>query len=231
MLLLLLGSIGNLGGGTSASFTASTTNPAANFASGALVLANDVGSDDAAVCYSTGGSGTSYGDGTLGDTDDNDHDCDQLFPVAVNKPGDTVTVQLDVANVGNLDGNLSVFAEGACASADDPSVPYHGTGNLCNAVQLNIQRWTTDARNVAQSCIYGGGNATTCAFDTWGGGTPKTLTHFTTTYPVGSKISMGQLDDGAVAYLTISLKMDQSIGNEFQGLKASWAITWLLEQL
>lgn len=221
VLLVLLGSLGNLGAATTASFTASTTNPAANFATGALVLSNDVGSEGSTVCMSTNGV----------DTDVNEGDCDQLFPVAVNKPGDTVSVLLDIGNVGNLAGNLSVFADAVCVSAADTAVPYNGSGDLCQGVQLNIQQYTTDVRDVEDSCVYGGGTATVCAFDTWGTATEKTLAHFTATNTPAAKLSMGSLAAGATRFLTIELKMDQSLDNTFQGLKASWTITWYLEQL
>lgn len=228
VLLLIVGSLGNLGGGTTASFTASTSNPAANFATGALVLASDVGADDASVCYSTGA-------GVNTDTNVNTA-CEQLFPVAVNKPGDEVTVLLDIANVGNLPGDLTLYAAGACTSADDPAAAYHGTGNLCDAVQLNIQEWTDDNRNVASFCRYGGGTATTCAFDTWGTATEKTLAHFTATHvnpgddPTTPVIDMGAVAGGATRFLSVSLAIDDDVDNTYQGLKASWTLTWLLEQ-
>ncbi len=218
VLLVLLGSVGNLGAATTASFTASTTNPAAQFATGALVLGNDVGSDavdESGVCFSTSGV----------DTDLNEGDCDQLFPVAVNKPGDTVEVLLDITNAGNLPGDLTVFAEATCTSAPDLDVPYHGSSDLCEGVQLTIQQSTLDTRLVDDTCVYPTVGAT-CSFDP-----AKTLEHFTATHTPANQIDMGELAPDATRFLTISLFMDETLDNTFQGLQASWTITWFIEQL
>ena len=227
VLLLVLGSLGNLGGGTTASFTASTSNPAANFATGTVVLENDVGADDASVCYSTGG----------GDTDTNvNAACEQLFPVALNQPGDVVDVELDIANVGSLPGTLALYVGTACTSDDDLDADYHGTGDLCDAVQINIQQWTDDTRTTEDTCIFGGGSATVCAFDTWSEVDPAdrmTLATFSDLHDdaLTESIDLGGRAAGTTRYITVSLAIDQSVTNEYQGLQADWAVTWFLGQV
>ena len=202
---------------TVANFSAETTNPTNKFATGTLVLSNTKTSGSGA-CLSTGG----------GNTDTNvNAACDTLFNLTVKKPGDAATAQLTVQNVGSLAASALKVYSSACAAADATGESYHGTGSPCASVQLYIQQWTSNTFGTASACIYGGGDATTCAYTS-----AKTLGDFATNYgSLGNAVTIGSgLATTASAYFTIGVKLDPSATNTLQGRSATQDFTWRLEQ-
>src|SRR5438477_1564244 len=162
--------------GTFATFTAETTNSGNTFATGTLVLSDKVGAGTA--CLSTAGSTT--------DTNANGS-CTAAFNLTTKKPGDSDTSgHLTIFNDGSLDPSaFKVYASGACASADDTE-SYHGTGTPCSVVDFYLQETAADFTTAATNgCFYGGGTATTCAFDD-----TKTLGTFGTSVTSGAPITL-----------------------------------------
>lgn len=250
--LFFIGFAGNVGGGagTFASFNASTTNALSSFATGSIVLSNE-NATSGKVCFSNGL--TDNGDDGP-NTDDNDNVCETLFPVAVNQPGDSATVNLNLQNVGSLPGDLKLFVaehtppgdltpQKACSNKATGT--YSGSGSasgvdFCEKLQLRIQRFTAATRNPAgelDSCVYGADGNTDLACDT--GATAFNLEDFTTVSAASgvAGIDVAALakagDAGDTAFVTITIEFpDGGAGadNAYQGRLASFAITWQLEQ-
>jgi hypothetical protein len=204
-----------VGAGTFASFTASTTNAGSTFATGTLVLSNQ--KNTATACLSTGG----------GSTDSNANSaCDGLFSASVQKPGDTAFVDVTLNNGGSINASaLTGYRNAACANANVGS--YSGTGDLCGALQLYVQEYTsasnrTNNTTAGGTCHYGGGTASVCAFDA-----SKTVAAFPAS---GSPITMGSLDAGASRYLRVHVQIPSSAGNEMQGRQATFGFTWAIAQ-
>ena len=202
--------------GTFASFSASTTNAGSTFATGTLILSNQ--KDTATACLSTGG----------GTTDTNANaSCDDLFALAVKKPGDTATVDLTLTNEGSIDGSdLLGFASSACAAADAAGESANGTGNPCTGIDLYVQEFSDAGRTTASVCHYGGGTATTCAHSA-----TETLHSFASDHADATDgVSLGAIDGGDSRYLTIGVQLDAGAGNEMQGRQATFGFTWQLAQ-
>jgi predicted ribosomally synthesized peptide with SipW-like signal peptide len=204
-----------IGGGTYATFSAQVRNPSNTFATGTLVLSNKVGSGT--TCLSTGG----------GTTDSNvNNACDTAFNLTVKKPGDSGSANLTLKNEGSLDATTFEIFSAACASANAAGENYHGTGNACNAVDVTVQQYSDSGFTTSSSCVYGGGTATTCAFDD-----TKTLGTFQTAYSSSSTaLSLGSLTAGSSNYYTISVKLPLSANNTYQGRSATIDFTWYAAQ-
>lgn len=126
-----------IGGGTFATFTAQTKNASNSFSSGTIVLSDTVGAGSA--CLSTGA-------GTSVDAANTNSGCDVILSPTVQKPGQVATSgSVAIKNAGSLNGTLS-FDVSACASANEATETYHGTGNICPQLTLEYKRgagaWT-----------------------------------------------------------------------------------------
>jgi hypothetical protein len=224
--LLSMGVVAGLGvlagAGTFATFTAQTTNPDNVFANGTLVLSNEV--DSLGACLSTG-AGT--------DTDDNENEaCDTVFDLAVRAPGDSDTTNLTLKNMGSLAASDLVVFSGSCTDSDAADEDYNGSGSPCAKVQIYIQEWTTSARNVPATCLYGGTTiANTCDFsdDT------KTLATFVSDHTdlseglsAGGLAALGGAD---TTWITIGVMLPSDADNTFQGRAASLALNWHITQV
>lgn len=239
-LLFFLGFASNIGGaGTMASFNASTTNAQSTFASGSVVLTNtNVASGK--VCFSNGTTDNGAG----ANTDDNHNEaCEAAFNMATSKPGETATAELTLKNEGNLGGTLSLLVadhtppsgvttpQPACSNRDAGGTVYHGTGDICQQLQLTIQRWTDNTRTTAHSCVYGVPSGNTCTLDS-----TRNLKHFTETAAPSPGLAIGALDASGgndTAWFTVTVSFpDGGAGadNAFQGRVATMAIQWMLEQ-
>lgn len=217
--LLAIGALflAGAGVGTFASFSASTTN-SGSFATGTLVLSNQ--KDANTVCMST----------TAGITDVNDNaGCDAAYALTLARPGDIATVNITLKNEGSLDAtDLKAFVSTACATTDEGTETYHGTGDLCANLRFYIQGFTTSGRTVVTSCYYGATTvANTCDFTDGA----KTLAAYGTAYPnAGTTLSMGALTTGTTRYLTIGLSLPSAAGNTLQGRKAAFGLKWQIVQ-
>lgn len=204
----LLGLIGSAG--TWAAFSASTDN-AATFATGSLVLANTV----------TGGTGTCESDDDAG-LATNASTCDQLFAISTQRPGQVVSETLTLQNVGTVDAAaLKVFASGCTSEATGT---FSGTGSLCSTLRLSIQEYGDSGFTSPSACIYGGGTATTCDFDN----AAKTIDGLPDTWDTA--LLLGTLPATETRYLRVAVKLDSSAGNSLQGQQASFSLTWRMEQ-
>lgn len=219
-ILLLVGAVSV---GTMASFTGSGDNATPVFSVGTLVLSNTV--DGASACLSTSGPG---GVAT------NDAECDGLFDLDIAEPGDGAAADVDLANVGSMDGELAVHGFGPCVDADSGAA-HHGTGDLCDELLLSVQSYTsaenrTGGVTTGGSCVFGGGSAEACAFNN----PAATVGQFLSDYPnFADTLAMGPMgNDGPTStrYLRVSVLLPASAGNDVQGRSASFGLTWRLVQ-
>jgi hypothetical protein len=214
---VLVGMFAIVGAGTFATFNAQASNPGNVFADGTIVLGNKVGSGT--TCLSTGA-------GTVTDTNNN-ASCSQLWNLTVRKPGDTGSANVTISNQGSLNASsLQVFTA-ACTNADVATETYHGTGLPCGKIALTIQQYSDSGFTTPSACVYGGGTATTCAFDT-----TKTLGTFQSSYNATSNglvIGSG-LASGASAYFKVSVQLPSTADNTFQGRQATADFTWYIAQ-
>jgi hypothetical protein len=206
------------GAGTFATFTASTTNSNATFATGTLVLEDKVG---ATVCLSTGGSNT--------DTNANSTGCSTFINLNTKKPGDAATtVDLDLTNKGSIGATqLEAFAPSACATADRTGESYHGsaTADLCTPLKVTVAEFANDTDRQAgtpiSSCRYGGAS---CALDT-----AKNLANYSL-YTDAAPLQMSTIGAGATRFFRLTFQLDSGAGNIVQGKEATFSFSWRLQQ-
>ena len=230
-LLLALLLVGNmtthLGAGTFASFSATTTNPGSTFSTGTIVLSNTVGSGT--TCFSTG-------PGTTTDTNANAA-CDALLPATVQQPGAFIHSQLTLKNEGSVAGTLSGVGV-SCQTTDvaDEITPFHGTGDLCGDLLVQIQEFTGPSfgvLSVAPSCVWPVKPAESCAalgdFTTL----DELVTATATTPLVVADPTVGA---GESRYLRVAIwwidlgPAWNHVHNQFMGRQADFDIRWDLVQ-
>lgn len=236
--LLLLSLTGSaFGAGTFASFTASTTNVGSTFASGSLVLSNEVAT--AGACFSSGDTDT-IGDGATDANEDelapNSGTCDALFDgLAANAPGDFAEVNLTLENVGNVDGNTIVGEATACAPGDAPETGgaasetiYHGLGDPCGYFTIQVQEYSDATRLLPSKCLYPAG-VVTCL-------TANTLTQFVTDTALAPMEVNTAADvlPNTPRYLKVRIDFPESgtpgAENQYMGRTAAFGVLWTLEQ-
>jgi hypothetical protein len=147
--------------------------------------------------------------------------CDAIWSVPLAATGETHTFDLSLRNSGDIDASaLQVWAGAACVTTSTATPS--GSGDLCDAVQLTVQRYTTSERTIPLECIYGGGTAQLCSLSS-----ARTLTHFSSTYPSGtSPRSIGTgLQDGEAAHLRLTLRLPD-VDNRYQRRAATMSLTW-----
>lgn len=213
--LVVLDVLAGIGVGTFATFTAEAKNPGNLFADGTLVLSNKVGSGTA--CLSTGG----------GTTDTNANSCSPLFNLSTRKPGDSGAATLTIKNEGTISASVLKVFTTACTNSNAVGERFHGTGLPCSAIDLTIQEYSNPGFSMPRSCWYGGGTATTCAFDN-----TKTLAAFQSTHNSPSNgLSTGSgLVAGAARYIKVSVQLPSTADDSYQGRQATADFTWYAAQ-
>jgi predicted ribosomally synthesized peptide with SipW-like signal peptide len=216
MLLTVIGLVAIAAGGgsgTFASFSAETTNAGNVFATGTLVLSNAVQSGS--TCLSTGGGNT--------DTNSNSTGCDKLFNATVQAPGDTWTTdQLTLLNDGSIDASALNVSATSCVTSNAAGETYHGTGDLCPALDVYVQEWTDNTFATPLACWYGTDTAGTCTFNN------------TDTLAALSSIDLSGTPPAIAAgnsrYFTIGVKLQSGADNTVQGRSATADLTWHIDQ-
>jgi hypothetical protein len=216
--------------GTFASFTATTAN-GASFSTGSLVLSNT--RHGGTACFSTG-SGT---------TDANQADCDVLFHLVV-QDGGSSNVRLQVTNEGSVDaGSLALAWAGGttpCTTIDEPTELYHGTGDLCGLLRLQVQEYPTAATQAgndrgldpvsgeSSACWFGGGaGTTTCSFDTH-----EDMAAFSLLSGEGGQsIDLGPIAAGDTRWFRIYVNVQAGkLTNAMQGRRVDFGFRWTARQ-
>lgn len=184
--------------------TTTTTIPPIEVPPVSFVLSNERASGTA--CLSNAGGSTSAGCGTL-------------FDLSSAVPGQPYVVPLTLWNVGNARATrLEAFSPSCSSSGPGP-----GTGDLCAAIELKIERFDEVARAGTAACVFG------C-------GARRTLTHFVADH--GAAGAGALLDDrfevNEKAYLTLTITLPNrgftadgtGRDNEYLGRRADISFTW-----
>lgn len=208
---------------TFASFTATVVN-GASFSTGSLVLSNQRA--NATACLSTSG----------GTTDVNTNDCDALFTLLL-QDGGSSNVQITVTNEGSVDASALTlhWSDGTtpCTTVDDTSSLYHGTGDLCGIMRLQVQEYPSDADQNSNtrtngSCWFGGGAGTNaCSFNN-----SQDLAAFSLLDGDGGDvIDMGPIAAGATRWYRVYLNVAAGqLTNAMMGRLVDFGFTWSLAQ-
>ena len=187
-------------GTTLATLNATTVNPGGTFTAGALILSNQVSNRN--PCLSTAAIVS----------------CDGLFNQQLT-PGTTYSAVVTIRNEGTVPAEiLQVWASGPCSSnASNPS--FSGTANLCAATWISVH---DDAHDVCYFPVRASG---ACRLGI--GGTIVDLANRNgPDNPIN--LAVDKLATG-IPY-TFAIELDPSVGNEFQGRKATFDITWKVSQ-
>jgi predicted ribosomally synthesized peptide with SipW-like signal peptide len=238
MLLVAVGLIAVAAGGsgTFASFTAQATQSGNTFETGSLILSETSNAETA--CFSSAG------------TDNVNDSCSAIFTggdVLFNAGDTAITGHLTLNNTGSISpAALNWYAPKLdTLGALDPlgavcqSVQYtptgdtsginifHGNGNLCTGLQLQIQETTSNTFGTpTASCVFpASGSACNTNF-----GSPSTLP------TVASPLGAGTLTNGTPRFFKITLKFPGAHGdatgadNQYMALKSYFDLTWRIEQ-
>jgi predicted ribosomally synthesized peptide with SipW-like signal peptide len=153
--LLAVGLIGlGAGGGTFATFNASTTNAGNTFTTGTLYLSNTVNSGTTCFSYNDNASGANNDAGNSVAP----NGCTSVINVTKN-PGQTATATVTIANQGTIGATaLDLFAPTACADVD-PAVTVT-TADITSTTQATISGGWAAAGVSAGEVVSGAGVAT-----------------------------------------------------------------------
>jgi predicted ribosomally synthesized peptide with SipW-like signal peptide len=220
--LVLLSAIGlivaGLGGsGTFASFSAEVTNSGNTFQTGTLLLSDSVNS--AAACFS--------------DTDASNSEkasCQAVIntlPVSTNT---TKSGRLEIKNTGSLDSNDLKLYGSSCGQSTVGTFPGGAlthASDFCSQLLISVEEHSSNNSLVGSAigCPVGTLSGSVCIPT---GGVP--LTTFLTAYPSGTPFAFsGILAAGASRYFTVYLHLPD-LENTYQGLAASFDLTWHIDQ-
>jgi hypothetical protein len=244
--LMVFGGVGStIGAGTFASYNATTENASSSFQTGTLVLGNQ--KDTGRICLSTGGSdltGSTYdtvpepntiSGGTPGSTstDTNTASCDTVVDnVTLREPGDSVSVNMTISNVGSLAGSLALVVP--CTSTASPDQAYfNGTTNLCSVLEVSLQEYASIPKRTALDtaggyCWFGQttGYNTACATT---GALLSTLASGLTLQHAGQAPYQQTLAGGVRVFtLTLRLPTTAASDQQLQGRLADFDLSWTL---
>ena len=194
-------------------FSAGINNTNNNFSSGTVVLRESAG---ATSCYSSGAAAG----GTI--TVTNSSVCatiDDLGGFTNQGPGSPVQTQnLTLTNLGTINGSTFTVTPGACtAAAAGGTGGFAGgdTAGFCGKVNVSIFNTTSG------NCVYPAGAGACPAL-----ANTKTLA----TLGTAGALNLGALNAGASDALVVSTQLDPTATNSDQGLAASMAFNWVLNQ-
>jgi predicted ribosomally synthesized peptide with SipW-like signal peptide len=172
---MMVGAVAAIAGaGTFASFSASTTNEA-SFSTARMAISNNT------TCVTPAGVAASGV--ASADVDTNNTVCDALFPNPL-KPGEGATKNVAIKNVGDVAGDLYLYATALCTKTVNLATYDMGTAtNLCSRVVMSVEDTDTN------TCLYPAG-AGACA--ELGQNTPTTQSFldFSTNKQFANKITV-----------------------------------------
>lgn len=247
--IMAIGAIAAIaGGGTFASFSASTTNDGV-FRTGRVELSNTVNSGDA--CFSTQTAPAGVNDANL---DENETNCSALFAADL-RPGVLSTSDVTLDNSSSyVNGNLYLFGvddvdtgtTNACASVVNDSgfrSGLKGTGNICDKVEMTIQEYSDSARTSALvSCVFPYDDDAVCPTLNPSSATAAAkIDQFPWNYGSGAGArNLGAFNTNVSSgerYFRITVTMPNGgfsatglgLDNKYQNLKPSMKLRWLLQ--
>jgi hypothetical protein len=198
--LLALLATVSLLGTTLATLNAITVNPGGTFTAGALILSNQVSNRN--PCLSSAAIVS----------------CDALFTQELT-PGKTYTAVVTIKNQGTVPAEvLQLWANGSCSSTANNQT-FSGTANLCSATWITVH---DDAHDV---CYFPAKAPGACHFGSGG-----TIVDLAARNGPDNPINLA-VDSLAIGVpYTFAIELDPAVGNEYQGRKADFSITWKVSQ-
>ena len=224
VLALVIGALSLNVGGTFASFSAETANDS-TVSTGSLVLGDKVGTGT--TCLSTGG-GSADVNANLA--------CDALFTLTL-QDGGSSNVKLTLTNDGTIDASsLELYWAGGttpCTTIDEPSEQYHGTGDLCPKMRLEVQEYPSAAAQSSNdrtsgSCWFGGGVGTNaCSFTN-----SQNLSLFSSLDgSAANTIDLGAFTAGTTRWFRVYLNVAAGqLTNSLMGRRVDFGFTWRVLQ-
>ena len=198
-LMVLIASVSLLTG-TAASLNATTVNPGVSFATGKLILSNQVRNRN--PCLSRG------------DT----VECDALFP-GVQVPGVPFAAQVTIQNVGTIPASSLSLWSSACSTRDSAGAGVHGGGDLCPLTSLSIH---DDSHDI---CYFPVKAAGACGI-----GSRATFADLVSRYSASSPLDLAIDHLGGGIVYSIVATIDGSVGNSYQGRVVDLTLTWKIVQ-
>ena len=198
--LLALLATVSLLGTTLATLNATTVNPGGTFTAGALILSNQVSNRH--PCLSSAAIVS----------------CDALFNQELT-PGTSYTAVVTIKNEGTVPAEvLQLWAASPCSSgAANPT--FSGSANLCAATWISIH---DDAHDLCYFPVRGPG---ACHI-----GTAGTIVDLANRNGPDNPLNLA-IDQLAIGIpYTFAIELDPGVGNEYQGRKANFSITWKVSQ-
>jgi hypothetical protein len=198
-LMVLIASVSLLAG-TAATLNATTVNPGGSFATGKLILSNQVRNRN--PCLSEGETVR----------------CDALFP-GVQVPGLPASAQVTIQNVGAVPAaSLSLWPT-ACSTKNSAGGGSHGSGDLCPLTSLSIH---DDSHDMCYFPVKTPGACDTAL--------RATFSDFVSRYSESSPLALSIDHLGGGIVYTIVATIDGTAGNPYQGRVADLALTWKIVQ-
>jgi hypothetical protein len=181
------------------------------FTSGSIVL-KEVGTVGGATCYSTGGTNTPF--------TSNSYSCatiDTFGAPTLQVPGGSSSTQtLTFTNVGTAAATTFTASAPTCSAAGTGSYYGNDTAGFCGKIDVTIG-------NGASVCYYPSqASACPALSNTY------TLASLATTWT--SPFSLGSLAAAAADTVVVKTQLDSTATNADQGLQATQAFTWTLNQ-
>ena len=238
------------GGGTFASFNAQTTNPGSTFATGSLLLSNQVGAGT--VCFSYNGVSNA------------NPNCSSVVSVSNAEPGTSlVTANVFIGNTGTINASTFDLQPPSSTDCTDTQVTSLGSLNpttgspLCHAVVMYVQEVGQGTVNAAGTYTPGTNNFNYCWFGDGSGSAncvtspatlnalaanTDTLASFDASSPIelapltasGTKgtPAVNDLGAGGAREFTVGVYLPNTVAaqNQLQALKSTFGITWQINQ-
>jgi hypothetical protein len=183
------------------------------FTAGSIVL-KETGTVGSGTCYSTGGTNTPF--------TSNSYTCttiDTFGGPTLQEPGGSANTQtLAFTNVGTSAASTFTGSAASCSAAGTGSYYGNDTSGFCGKVDVTIG-------NGASVCYYPSqASACPALSNTY------TLATLASTWTSGSPFSFGSLAAGASDTVVVKTQLDSTATNADQGLEATQAFTWTLNQ-
>ena len=198
--LLALLATVSLLGTTLATLNATTVNPGGTFTAGALILSNQVSNRN--PCLSSAALVS----------------CDALFNQVL-VPGTTYASVVTIRNEGTVPAEiLQLWLDGPCSSSAS-NTGFSGTANLCSATWITLH---DDAHDVCYFPVQASG---ACHL-----GTTGAISDLAKRNGPGNPINLAVDHLATGIPYTFAIELDPAVGNEFQGRKANFSVTWKVSQ-
>lgn len=196
--------------GTLSGFVASITNDQNTAGTGTLTMEETgpaASGSGTQTCRSTDNTGNTATCSTINKFGANMN----MVPAATANDGWSTPTSVTIKNTGSAAASSFLLAGGTCTPGNNSATSSHGTGDLCSV--LNVRIKSTGAGGTPLTVFDGKASAL------------ATATMSSSTSPAFMPAPPAPGDAAGVVF-TISVQVDPSAGNAYQGRTASMPLTW-----